>query len=224
VIRAHVRWVVDTGDHDLSPLAAALAPAEQADFAVLRLPARQRGFLLTRALLRATLPEVTGVSPAATAYARAGSGRLCLVDPAGWHVSISHANGLAAVAVANAPCGVDIEGPRTTDTTAVARRYFAAPERDWLASLPEEARHTAFLQLWTLKEAAVKALGTGLAGHLDRLCFQVDGDTVRPAFATPPLATWQAAAGAAQVAAAVATADTVAWSLREASLARLLAG
>lgn len=224
MIQAHVRWVADRGDQELSSLLAALTPAEEADFARLRLPARQRGFLLTRALLRATLPEVTGAPYAAATFARAGSGRLHLLAPAGWHVSVSHADGLAAIALATAPCGVDIERPRPADTAAVARRYFAAAERDWLAALPAAARQEAFFQLWTLKEAAVKALGAGLAGHLDRLCFEIDGPLARPAFASPALAVWQAAAGDARIAAAVATATGVAWSPRPVDLPALLTG
>lgn len=224
MIPVHVRWVAAPDDVDLARLVATLAAAERADFERLRLASRRRGFLLSRALLRRALPAVTGAPAREIAFDRAASGRLRLVAPAGWHISVSHADGLAAIAVATAPCGVDIERPRAVDAGAVARRYFAAAERDRLAALPESDRQEAFFRLWTLKEAAAKALGAGLAGHLGRLAFELDGEHPRPAFATPALAAWQGAAGEARLAAVVATAAEVAWSTREEPLASLLAG
>lgn len=38
-----------------------------------------------------------------------------------------------------------------------------------LASLPEAIRGAAFLELWTAKEAVLKAVGRGIAFGLDRL-------------------------------------------------------
>jgi 4'-phosphopantetheinyl transferase len=222
LIAAHVTWLTDPGG-DLSRLEAALTPEEQADFARLRLPARRRGFLLTRALLRHWLPALTGAAASDLVFERAGSGRLCLRAPAGWHISLSHATGLAAAMVATAPCGVDIELPRRADITAVARRYFAVAEQAWLATLPEAARPDAFFRLWTLKEAAAKAMGAGLAGHLDRLAFRLDAEGPHPDFDAPPLALWQSATGPAWLAAAVVTAGPVRWDSRATPLASLLA-
>lgn len=219
---AHLAWLADTGAADLAPLEAALTAAETAELARLRLPARRRGFLLTRALLRHWLPAATGTAADGLAFDRAGSGRLRLASPAGWHISLSHADGLAAIMVATAPCGVDIERPRATDTAAVARRYFAPAEQAWLAALPEGARADAFFRLWTLKEAGAKALGAGLAGHLDRLAFRLGDRGPEPAFDDPALAIWQAAAGPAWIAAAVATPDAVRWACHETPLGSLL--
>ena len=80
-------------------------------------------------------------------------------------VSIAHSRGLAAAAVSTlGPVGVDVEPVRPLDALALARRWFRPEESDWLAGLPESHRAEAFLVLWTQKEAAGKALGTGLRG------------------------------------------------------------
>jgi 4'-phosphopantetheinyl transferase len=51
----------------------------------------------------------------------------------------------------------------------IARRYFSTTEAEVLAALPALARDAAFLEMWTAKEAVLKAMGRGLAFGLDRL-------------------------------------------------------
>lgn len=71
--------------------------------------------------------------------------------------------------------GVDIEYPRPRrDVLALARRFFAASELALLESLPPQQRDDAFVQLWTAKEAVLKAHGRGLAYGLDRVAFTLD--------------------------------------------------
>lgn len=222
MIRAHLAWLADDAGVSLEALEDALPDAERETLALLRLPARRRGFLLSRTLLRRLVPGITGTTAAALAFDRTGNGRLRLIAPSGWHVSLSHADSLVAVAVANAACGIDIERPRPTRPLALAARYFAPAERAWLEAQPHALRHDAFFRLWTLKEAAVKALGAGLAGHLDRLAFLPDGHTPRPLFDTPALVAWQGSAGPARLAAVVAGTGPVAWSCAEVTLADLL--
>ncbi|XP_059070050.1 uncharacterized protein LOC131068563 isoform X6 [Cryptomeria japonica] len=64
--------------------------------------------------------------------------------------------------------GIDVEEKtRRTNTNilAFAKRWFSSPEIAWLDAFtdPEEQRQK-FIQLWTLKEAYVKALGKGISG------------------------------------------------------------
>ncbi len=82
----------------------------------------------------------------------------------------SHSAGHALVALARgiAP-GIDLECDRPLRALALARRYFTADEAAWLARQPEARQTAAFLDLWTAKEAVLKALGRGLGFGLDRL-------------------------------------------------------
>ena len=113
----------------------------------------------------------------------------CAPDPTldfNWSHSGDHA--LIAVARSIKP-GIDLEclraRPRALD---IARRYFSADEAAALSALPLASRSAAFLELWTAKEAVLKALGRGIAFGLERLSItstggrpilqQLDGDDV----------------------------------------------
>ncbi len=89
---------------------------------------------------------------------------------AGLHASLSHSRGIVAVALRRAgPVGVDVEVLRSLPAIALARRWFTAPEADWVADQPAHRRTRCFLTPWTGKEAMGKALGAGLrAGGLRR--------------------------------------------------------
>ncbi|TCO13132.1 4'-phosphopantetheinyl transferase superfamily protein [Kribbella steppae] len=79
----------------------------------------------------------------------------------GLAVSLSHSRSLVAVAAsATGPVGVDVEDVYPRDVSGLARRWFDPSELEWMAGEADEL--TAFLQLWTAKEAVGKALGLGL--------------------------------------------------------------
>lgn len=87
----------------------------------------------------------------------------------------SHSAGRALIAVARGITpGIDIERiharPRALD---IAERFFHPKETAALIALGELQRERAFVQLWTGKEAVVKALGRGIAFGLQRFCLSV---------------------------------------------------
>lgn len=115
--------------------------------------------------LRRAAASVLGVAPEAVDLRHEASGRP-VVD--GLHVSLSHSGELGAAAVAGAPVGVDVEaGGRSTDVHALARRWFTAHEQAVLADAADPAG--AFLAMWTVKEAVLKAHGRGITDGLDRV-------------------------------------------------------
>ncbi|MEU6774699.1 4'-phosphopantetheinyl transferase superfamily protein [Streptomyces sp. NPDC046759] len=128
-----------------------------------------------RALLRTTAAEAVGAPPADVRMGRAASGAPELSGAAsGLRAGVSHTRGLVAVALAGPGArllgvGVDAEAVRPLDAIALAERWFTADEAAWVRALPPGLRSTGLLDLWTRKEAAGKALGTGLrAGGLCR--------------------------------------------------------
>ena len=116
-----------------------------------------------RRLLRAVVACQTGFSPSTLALGRSAFGApLLLPATLGLHVSLSTRGTACAVALANEPIGVDIEEDRLIDPLPLDLLHPAERE-DLLRQFSKEGPRLShvFLRLWTLKEAAVKALGAG---------------------------------------------------------------
>lgn len=92
--------------------------------------------------------------------------------------NLSHAGAHALLAFAREQAlGIDLEhDERRVSLPEVARRFFAPAEAKALERLPVEQRQSAFLELWTRKEAVLKALGAGLQFGLSRVEFAVGRD------------------------------------------------
>jgi 4'-phosphopantetheinyl transferase len=72
--------------------------------------------------------------------------------------------------------GVDVEvvAPRNVPVE-VAERFFSAAEVAHLRACADGVRDVRFTELWTLKEAYIKAVGTGLSHPLDTFSVLPDG-------------------------------------------------
>ncbi|HET9033276.1 MAG TPA: 4'-phosphopantetheinyl transferase superfamily protein [Dokdonella sp.] len=96
------------------------------------------------------------------------------------HFNMSHSSDSVMFAFSrDHEVGVDIEKTsfrRRFSALELAERFFTAEEFARLAALDEPAQNVAFVQLWTCKEAVLKALGHGLSFGLDRLQFALDAD------------------------------------------------
>ncbi len=89
--------------------------------------------------------------------------------------SISHSGSAVAILLSSQyAVGVDVEYIRPIkDVDSIIHRYFHPQEISYFEGLPDEEKSKKFYQLWTQKEAVVKALGKGLFFPLDR--FSVEG-------------------------------------------------
>ncbi len=87
--------------------------------------------------------------------------------------NISHTQGLIVIAVSRSGTpGVDVEDrSRSRRTLEVANRYFSGAEVAALDALPVAEQGARFFDLWTLKEAYIKACGMGLAIPLHHFTF-----------------------------------------------------
>jgi 4'-phosphopantetheinyl transferase len=82
------------------------------------------------------------------------------------HYNISHAHGIAACVVSDFECGIDCERVREYRPN-VMKRAFSEKEREMVEKAPEDMKEQLFFRLWTLKEAYVKAIGTGISYPLN---------------------------------------------------------
>ena len=103
-------------------------------------------------------------SPVALGHREDGSPLLTGAD--GVHISLSHAIGATAVAMADRSVGVDIAATsHDAGDRVTARSLFTSSERAWLGALPAERWPAGFATLWTLKEALLKRDRRGLDTH-----------------------------------------------------------
>ncbi|MEA2897888.1 MAG: 4-phosphopantetheinyl transferase [Bradyrhizobium sp.] len=153
-----------------------MTPDERARYDRFRSPSAQRGFLVTRGLVRAVLSRYQETEPEAWKFRMGLFGKPEIEAPhigAGLRFNLSNADGLVACAVAiDRDIGVDVEAiDRPLRGLAIADRFFSPLEITALRSLPREQQREAFFEYWTLKESYIKARGLGLSIALDKFSF-----------------------------------------------------
>ena len=144
----------------------------------------RREFALCRAALRRHLGRRLDCANQRLAFRALRCGKpFAIVNgrsvPYGFNVSHGGAHGLIAVS-AGASVGVDVEerSPRR-DLDGMAARVFGATERAALAAVEGRNGTHLFYRIWTLKEALLKALGTGFSS--DPTGFEVPPGVLRGA-------------------------------------------
>ncbi len=147
-------------------LAAGLDGAERTRLGSFRFPEDRDAFLIGRSLIRGLLSRLLGVRSAEVPVTVGPHGRPGLspgAHPGGLSFNVSHTRGVLGFAVARSVVGLDVERfRRDPDPLAIGRQVFSPEELAVLAALPPDAQRLRFRRLWTLKEAYLKARGTGL--------------------------------------------------------------
>ena len=157
-----------------------LDEAERARWNRFRHPRPQRQFVLCRSALRALLCERIGCHNAELAFVAGEHGKpeAFLHDdraPASFNVSHSGDHGLIALAHAGR-LGIDIEERRLRhDIDGSIATVFSPSEREALANADGRAKAALFFKLWTLREALIKALGTGFS--IETSAFEIPPST-----------------------------------------------
>lgn len=157
-----------------------LSPEEEEAERRFRVEPARRQHLAARALVRTTLSRYADVDPRRWRFRPGPQGKPEIAGPAGappLSFNLSHTRGLVACLVTlGLDAGVDVERPdrEIRDPLALARHGFAASEQQALRRLTGRARSELFCDLWTLKEAYVKARGTGfLALPARKLAYEI---------------------------------------------------
>jgi 4'-phosphopantetheinyl transferase len=168
---------------------AQLSPDERARAQRFVFPRDRRDFAAAHALLRRVLSTYDDVPPDAWTFVAEANGKPSLAPEHGGTLAfnLSHTHGLVACAVTrDAHVGVDVECvERVGDGRDIAARYFAARELSQLDACAEDRRAARFIELWTLKEAYLKAIGSGLGQPLNTFAFTFD-DPGGIRFSAPP--------------------------------------
>ncbi|ALM83387.1 hypothetical protein ASB57_10775 [Bordetella sp. N] len=132
-------WAGPAAAGDYDP--GGLAPADAARAGRARTPRAELEWRVSRAALRQAGVGTLGDAPRAWSLSHSNGHALVAHGPAGWQV------------------GVDLERRRVRDVEALAEWCCDEAEQAHLLTLLESERLTFFYQLWTLKEAFIKAAG-----------------------------------------------------------------
>ncbi len=163
---------LDVPDATLCRLRGMLSDEEMHRSERFRFAVLQRRFAAGRGALRAILAGYLSMEPERLKFACTAYGKPFLVNsPANIQFNISHSGDLLVLALClDWSIGVDIEKEDLRlDPLEIAERYFCDGEREEIAKADTNARLQVFFQLWTAKEAVLKATALGLALELSKL-------------------------------------------------------
>ena len=130
-------------------------------------------YMAAHSLLRITLGRYLQSDPRAIRFSHGPAGKPFLdLDSAHSHdlrFNLAHsANWLLMAFARGKEIGIDVEYHRKIDPLPLAQRFFCSAEATRLQALDASQQRRGFFSLWTAKEALGKAMGTGIAGNLDR--------------------------------------------------------
>ena len=180
----HLRCAITTTltDTDTARDAALLDAQETKTYHRFLASEDRRDYAAAHALLRRTLTSVVpNHPPEAWCFERTALGKPYLSAPAvdgpPLHFSLSHTRGHVAGAISrDGEVGVDVEcRSHINDLERLMAGVCSTDERAQIRAVPQPEQVARFLDLWSLKEAYVKACGTGIrhetcARHLRSSC------------------------------------------------------
>jgi len=152
---------------NLAAQLAMLSPDEMVRADRFRFERDRDRFILTRSLLRTLLGRYLEQPPRSLVFEYGVCGKPALAPGIGrgnLHFNLTHSENLALIAVTGvAETGIDVEriGPVPL-AEKVAKRFFSPTELAWLNDGEECLYAERFFQLWTRKEACLKAQGAGI--------------------------------------------------------------
>lgn len=181
-----VIFPLDSDDQKRRALFGLLTDDEAQRAARYRFDKHRNRFITGRGSIREILADRGNCSPRAIVFALNDYGKPSLDQPEPmrhmqFNASSSEATG--AIAISNGiPLGLDIERIKPDgcrDYDAIVKNEFARDEYLWYRRHAGSERVRIFFEMWTCKEAYLKALGIGLSGKLDGFTISLDGDEPR---------------------------------------------
>lgn len=154
----------------LASCASLLSADERARAARYVFEKHRARFIAGRGLLRRILSRYGNTAPDQLVFAYGPQGK---PELAGSNIrfNVAHSEDELLIGITSGRMiGVDIEHIRPMpDMRALAARFYALSERNWLFSLPTSQQPDAFFALWTCKEALLKACGEGISDSLNQV-------------------------------------------------------
>ena len=161
-LRLHLLHIRRDWPRDRTETATLSAP-ERERASRFRFDADARRFVLGRLAIRRLLAEIGGLAPEALEITADKLGKPTCPQLPGWSFNLSHSGDFVLIGLSpQHPIGVDVEAHATPFPLDIAP-LLGRREADLIAEAPAEQAARLFYSFWTIKEAALKALGCGLA-------------------------------------------------------------
>lgn len=167
-------WTLSVPDEipeaDLDRCRSLLSEDELARGKRFRIASKRAEFFLSHAFVRCVLSRYRAASPRDWRFVSGPLGRPEIEgeESGGLRFNLSHTGGLLACSVAETvDVGVDVEMAGRDIDLQIADRYFSPYEATHLRQLDPAGQKRRFFELWTMKEAYLKARGAGLHLPLD---------------------------------------------------------
>lgn len=171
-------WLAVSGAA-LAKFAATLSVAEQERAARFHFEQHRRRFIAGRGLLRELLARYLQLESGRIEFAYGAAGKPMLATNASQtavQFNLAHSEDLVLIAITReCPVGIDVEKVRPLkEAEELVARFFSPHEHAVFQKLTDAEKPAAFLNLWTRKEAWLKATGEGIARslHLVEVTFE----------------------------------------------------
>ena len=156
----------------LEKFAGTLAPEEKERANRFKFEHLRNRYRAGRGALRAILAQYLQIDAAALRFDYLENGKPLLADEfakSGIHFNLAHTGDLALVAVTRiGRVGVDVESVRPIKNAGeLVARFFSKREDGLFQKVSPEEKPAAFFNLWTRKEALLKATGEGITRSLN---------------------------------------------------------
>jgi 4'-phosphopantetheinyl transferase len=143
-----------------------------------------RRWVASRWALRSVLGRYLDQAPVKIELELGEQGKPRLLGGYALEFNLSHSEGLALVAVAERPVGIDVEMVRPgRDLRALAERALPADDIAAVHAASTTERSAVFYRAWTQHEARQKCLGTGLGSSPSGTPVAVENISVAPGYA-----------------------------------------
>lgn len=166
---------------ELEALRTLLSPDERRRADRFRHERHRRRFIVAHGRLRQFLGTITERPPPSIQFRQGAHGKPFM--DGGPSFNLSHSGDRFLIGVSSAGrVGVDLEVERPVrEMEALARKKFALEEVEVFLAAPATDRVRTFFRIWTLKEAYLKGVGTGLATRLDSFAVEPGAGAARTA-------------------------------------------
>ena len=163
----------------INKLASSLSEDERTRANCFRFEQHRQHFIAGRGILRQLVANYLQVKSDLVIFEYSSRGKPHLasaLNQGNLHFNVSHSQGWALYGFNyQRIIGVDLEFIKDNiDYKQLAKRFFTSQEVELINSYPAREQKTIFFQLWTAKEAYLKAKGDGLAGSLDSIQFTLN--------------------------------------------------